>query len=211
MQLQYSKSIAKSCYGVVRNALRRPWNRVTISALLGILSIMPLSVSLASTQASSWYVGLQGGKGDLEDSNSPREWEPLLANARIGFFPINQLAIESRLGAGVREDSDMNVDLNVEHVMGIYAVAHAITFQDMFSLYLMGGVTQSEFETDNGSKSYMNTIGSAYGAGLDIYLHNNISVNLEYMMYLNEAKPSGASSDDTYDFPSVNAGISWHY
>ncbi|MCG5549386.1 outer membrane beta-barrel protein [Halorhodospira halochloris] len=173
-------------------------NAAAAGSLIALLAL-PFTASSAPTQAGSWYLGLQAGMAEFDQDGEDDEWEPWIATGRIGFFPTNQIAFETRLGTGLSDDEANNRDLDLEHLIGTYIVAHTLTYQNSFSLYFLGGLTQAEF--DDGPLSELEI---GFGAGLDIYLDNDLALNIEYMRYQNDA-------DGNYDFSSINAGVTWFH
>ncbi|MCG5531381.1 porin family protein [Halorhodospira halochloris] len=176
-------------------------NAAAAGSLIALLAL-PFTASSAPTMAGSWYMGLQAGMAEIDPDGPGDEWEPWIATGRIGFFPTNQIAFETRLGTGLSDDEANNEDLDLDHLIGTYIVAHALTYQNSFSLYFLGGLTQAEFDHDGDSRA--SELELAFGAGLDIYLDNDLALNIEYMRYQNDA-------DGNYDFSSINAGVTWFH
>lgn len=178
----------------------------SIAGAFCTLLVAPLTVSAAPTQAGSWYMGLQAGQAEIVSKASGYEWNPIIANGRVGFFPISQLAIETRLGGGVSDDKANGIDLGLDHLIGAYTVVHAITFQDMFSFYFLGGLNQHQFEKNASSWSSKpsSELELSYGGGLDIYVHNNLGINIEYISYQDD-------DEDGDTFSAINAGVTWFY
>ncbi|WP_201241750.1 outer membrane beta-barrel protein [Halorhodospira halophila] len=176
------------------------------ACLTAALLSAPLFAHAGPTSAGTWYTGLQGAWTEW-DPDWGSDYEFLMATGRVGFFPTNQVAIETRLGIGLTDDDDggNTDDFSVDHLLGVYGVGHLVTYQDRFSVYLIGGATSMTLEVDGDAGG--GALAPAFGAGFDVYLHGNAALNVEYMRYQHDAEFGGGGLDA--DLSAINVGVSW--
>lgn len=183
---------------------KRALRPLATAAAVAALLLTPVWAS-AAPSSGSWYTGLQAGWTNL-DFDRRDDVDFLMATARVGFFPVDQVAIETRFGVGVSDDDMDNVDYSVDHMLGLYAVGHVLNYRDAFSFYLIGGLTSATLEA-NGNQERTD-YAPAFGLGFDVYLHSSMALNLEYIRNQNGADPDGAGK---YDLSSMNVGLTWYH
>jgi len=174
------------------------------ACLTAALLSAPVFAHAGPTSAGSWYAGLQGAWTEW-DPNRDNDYDFLVATGRVGFFPANQVAIETRLGFGLTDDDDGgNTDYSVDHLLGVYGVGHLLTYRDRFSVYLIGGATSMTQERNGDPDA--GALAPAFGAGFDVYLQGNAALNVEYMRYQQGAEFGGSGDAD---LSAINVGVSW--
>lgn len=174
------------------------------ACLTASLLSAPVFAHAGPTSAGSWYTGLQGAWTEW-DVDGGGDYDFLMATGRVGFFPTNQVAIETRLGFGLTDDDDdWSNDFSVDHLLGVYGVGHLVTYQDRFSVYLIGGATSMTYELDGDAAG--GALAPAFGAGFDVYLHGNAALNVEYMRYQHDAE---FADEFDADLSAINVGVSW--
>lgn len=110
---------------------------------------------------------------------------------RAGVAFNDYFALEGHLGTG---GSDGPVDL--EYLAGGYAKGMLPISPD-FKLYGLLGATEVEFDGSDDSESDV-----SYGGGASYALMPNLSVDADYMRYLDESN---------YDFNAISLGATYHF
>jgi opacity protein-like surface antigen len=116
---------------------------------------------------------------------------------KIGFDIIDYLSIEARGGLGLKDD-DVDVDgvdreVKIDWYYGAYLIPKYRYNQAQ--IYGIAGFTKAEGEEVEESDF-------SYGAGLEWFFSENVSVNLEYTMLLDK---------DDYEVDSFNIGVNCHF
>ncbi len=129
------------------------------------------------------------------------EAEPTALIARYGQFLNNWFAIEGRIGFGLEDDSlevgSLDIDVKVEHIIGLYGVFHTGSIS-IASLYGIVGYTQIDLEgSAHGITIDENANGLSYGLGVNIG-----SLSIEYMDYI---------EDDYYDVTAISLGYIFRF
>lgn len=172
-------------------------NRLAIIAFLVGMFALPASAA----EPGDLYGGIQYAQVTYDEDDF-EELEPTALVGRIGRFMSSNIAIEGRLGIGL-EDDDIDVEvpffgtveaeLEVNNLIGVYAVFHSDTSKDVV-VYGVVGATRGELEVSLlGLSEDEDDSGLSYGAGL-----NFGKFNIEYMSYLDE---------DDYEATAISIGF----
>lgn len=167
----------------------------------GLLAIAVMTTLLAgpaqagSKSAGTLYAGgslalLGQSLGGVEGS-----FDTTALIGRAGYFPIDMVAVEARLGFGASDDSVTRIDINdasktdvgLGYLAGIYAVAHVPV--PIFSPYLVAGFSSVDIDStvtrmDETLSRSRSRVGFGYGAGLDFSFLPLVSLSVEYMDYV---------------------------
>jgi len=162
--------------------------------LVVTLAFLYSPISLAASEGNS-YGGFQYALVTYEEDGFD-DIEPTALVGRYGQFVSDNVAIEGRLGIGLQDDSidvlGVDVDLEIDHLLGVYGVFHATSNSDT-SVYGVLGFTQGELSVDVLGETFTDDdSGLSYGFGVNIQ-----SFNIEYMMYLDE---------DDYEVSAISLG-----
>ena len=155
--------------------------------LIGIVFLVGSPVYAAGQGTN--YAGVQYAVVTYDEEGID-DVEPTALVGRIGHFVNDNVAIEGRIGVGLQDDEvevdlgifgTVDVEVEVEHLFGIYAAIHSSSSSDI-SVYGIIGYTQGELEASAGGfDASEDDSGLSYGLGLNIY-----KFNIEYMSYLDE-------------------------
>ena len=164
------------------------------------LMIVALSVSPAfAASEGDTYGGLQYSQVTYDEDDFDKA-KPTALVGKLGQFVSESVAIEGRLGFGVSDDEidvdvgpfDVEVEIEVNYLVGIYGVLHSDT-EAKVTFYGLVGVTQVELEASAFGESFEeDDTGLSYGLGVNIG-----HFNLEYMSYLDE---------DDYSVTAISVG-----
>lgn len=149
--------------------------------------------------AGSIYFGIQYAVTDYTDDDYSRSFNPELLMARFGGYIIPNVSIEARLGFGVQDDtqfqpeygvSGLDVSMELESIMGLYATGR-VDLTESASVYGVLGVSCVEAtakapEFPIATSTNCET-GPSYGAGFNVDFAEKISLNIEYMKYLDKS------------------------
>ncbi|MCG5548610.1 outer membrane beta-barrel protein [Halorhodospira halochloris] len=158
------------------------------------------------------YGGLQISFVDVDYGwRSEEEASFTTALGRLGIHASERFAAEVRFGTGVTKDSvgyynaDDDVDLEIKYILGAYGLWHA-HLVDLFSVYGLLGVTRAEAEasTSGGSLSEEET-GFSSGFGAAFYFTDRVTINIEYISYIN------SSNSSTFDVDGLSGGLSMFF
>lgn len=166
-----------------------------------LLSLIALTIFFSSPSIAApvgdTYGGIQYSIVTYERDGSGNEAEPTAAIGRFGQFLTNQVAIEARFGIGLQDDElSNNFDLEIDQLMGVYAVFHA-SGDIRSTFYGVLGFTQAEFSTSGSSNIEGDESGLSYGIGANIN-----SFNIEFMSYLD---------DDDFDATALAFGYTTRF
>ncbi len=157
------------------------------------------SISFAASEGDT-YGGLQYALVTYDEDGFD-EAEPTALVGRYGQFVNDSVSIEGRIGFGLSDDSvdvgAFDIDIEVNHLFGIYGVFHANSNSDT-SVYGVLGFTQGELEgSAMGISVSEDDSGLSYGFGVNIK-----SFNIEYMSYIDE---------DDYDVTAISLGFATQF
>lgn len=127
---------------------------------------------------------------------------PTAIIGRLGYFVVDNFAVEGRLGFGVGDDSDFGVDFEIDSIAGLYGVGH-LPLGDVASVYAIAGFSRGEATVSDpwGSFSDDDT-GFSYGVGLQAKFAPTLSGHAEYMSYLNKSD---------YEITAIGLGLNYHF
>lgn len=123
---------------------------------------------------------------------------------RGGYFLTDFIAVEGRLGTGVDEDSisGSSADVELDQLMGVYAVGH-LPVNNALSFYGLLGLSYAEATVSNRFVSASDDDdGFSYGAGVQVNFTPQLSGQLEYVSYL---------SKSDYDLNAASLGLSYNF
>ena len=164
------------------------------------------------------YIGIQFSHFDLEESYRDLDrgysFSPTGVTGRLGYFIVDQLALELRHGRDVSDDRDTVAgdvaDGKVSRLTGAYAKGHLpfhLPFQPGWSVYGIVGYTEARSRVDvdregEGSRSATDADFS-YGLGLELSASARHGLSLEYMAY------TPSASDHDIRAVSLSATYGW--
>lgn len=172
---------------------------------LGVVFILSAVSFAAAAQPESGdsYIGGQYASVGYDEDGFP-EVEPSALVLRGGQFINDNFAIEGRFGFGLSDDSaatningyDVDVAIDIKRIFGVYGKGY-LPVNDVFGVYGVFGFTDAKLEATASNGSVSETVsqsdsGFSYGIGFDVFVKDSLSVNGEYMSYLDE---SGYTAD----------------
>ena len=174
-------------------------------AFVGVAALV--STPVTGSEAGSTYAGGQFALLDY-DVDGLSSFNPTGLVGRVGHFVVDYVAIEGRIGFGLGDDSitvqGIRVDGQLENLFGAYVVGH-LPIEGAFSPYGLLGFTSAKAklelpgfgvsETDTDS-------GFTWGLGVDIRVSQQVSVNGEYVRYLDERD---------YVFSALSFGVNFWF
>lgn len=163
-----------------------------------VLAVSALLISTKAALAQDYYLG--GSFAAIEYSESGLDDADLTSiYGRAGAKLNDYLSAEIRAGVGVGDDSVgfLGVDVNVEleNFFGAY-VRGGIPTGSIAYPYIIAGYTRGEVEASAlGFSESESESDISYGVGLDLNMNEQITLNIEYINYLdkNETEVSGFS------------------
>jgi len=169
---------------------------------LGILSLVLLGSGIFA-DSNNFYIGGQYHLSKYDESGlSAANLSGL--GLTFGKYIIKDVAIEGRYVTGLSGDSidfsGTKVDIDLDNIFSIFLKGD-LSITDEFKAYgLIGHSTgKIKFKTPvisiSGSDSSI-----SYGLGAQYAIKDDISIHIEYILYLNE---------DNYDYKGINFGIKY--
>lgn len=175
--------------------------------------ILMMSGSLLGTNAvaangDETYFGFQYAQVEEDDL----DLEPTAAVFRIGSMGDNGVGFEGRIGFGLSDDDvsetvpifgDISAELDIDTILGIYLVGQANT-GGAVSVYGIIGFTVVDYTIDVdlgilGSESDSDDESDlSYGFGANFDVSDKVSLNIEYMQYLDK---------DDIDASAISVGL----
>lgn len=127
---------------------------------------------------------------------------PGAIETKYGGFVSDNVAIEGRAGFGLTDDSVNGVDVEVDSILGIYAVYNFQPKGD-FNPYALIGYTRGELSASSsfGSDSESENDVS-FGLGADFSISDASAFNLEWIQYIDK---SGG------EVTGFSAGMVWKF
>jgi len=172
---------------------------------LGIAALV--STPAAGTEAGSTYAGGQFAMLDY-DVDGVSSFNPTGLIGRVGHFVADYVAIEGRVGFGLSDDSitvqGVRVTGELENLFGAYVVGH-LPIEGAFSPYGLLGFTSAKARLelpDFGISETDTDSGFTWGLGVDIRVNPQVSINGEYVRYLDESE---------YDFSALSFGVNFWF
>ena len=156
-----------------------------LSAFAASILLLPLAA-----QASNTYGGIQYAMGSYNQDNFG-EVNPTALIARFGSYVNNNVSIEGRLGIGLQDDSvnflGTNISIELDALLGVYGAAHASINQNS-DVYALIGFSRAEATVSAlGYSASSDDTGLSFGVGANLGVGNNVSLNIEYVQYLNKS------------------------
>ncbi len=170
-------------------------------SLIAATSLYMFSSALIAGGAGQSYMGIQYALGNYSEEGISQEADPSVLVGRYGTYLQNNFSIEGRLGIGIAGDtlvfSGIEVDVEVDYMVGIYALGH-MNIAKGSSVYGLIGFTQAELTASAFGLSATNDdSGVSFGVGANIG-----SFNIEYIQYLDESE---------YEFSALSFGYITHF
>ncbi|MGP9679593.1 porin family protein [Halomonas sp. AOP27-A1-41] len=173
------------------------------------IAVIATAVALASSSAlansaGSGYVGALASHYVFDVDGIRDDVNPTGLTIRGGYFLNDFVAIEGRIGTGLSDDSigGSGVDVELDQLMGVYAVGH-LPVNNVFSFYGLLGFSYAEATISNRFVSVSDDDdGFSYGAGVQLNFTPQISGQLEYVSYLNKSD---------YNLNAGSVGIAYHF
>lgn len=173
------------------------------------------AASFASNANGDMYWGANFASSELTSGAHSKDLSLNTVYSRIGKNFNKYFSLEGRIGFGVGDDEFSNQEIKPEenynyintttfnlklrNTYGLYLRA-GLPVNEFFYPYAILGLTQNKIETnkkhrvvhpyngidykfESNSKSITD---ASYGLGVDLKVHENISINLEYLNYLDK-------------------------
>lgn len=172
-------------------------------ALLSSAAAMT-AVTASANSAGSGYVGALASHYTFDVEGTSDDLNPTGLTVRGGYFLTDNVAVEGRLGTGLNDDtiSGTNVDIELDQLVGVYAVGH-LPVNEVFSFYGLVGFSYAEATLSApGASVSDDDDGFSYGAGVEVNFTPVVSAQLEYASYLNKSD---------YDLNAASIGISYKF
>lgn len=167
-----------------------------LSVTLMFLGIFFMSVINSNAADTKGYIGFNYMIIDYED-DFDNNANLGAGGIKIGFNIIDYLAIEARGGLGLKDDEvdvqGVDVDVKIDWYYGLYLLPKYRINQ--FQIYGIAGFTKAEGEEVEESDF-------SYGAGLEWFVSENVSLNVEYTMLFDKSD---------YEIDSFNIGVNCHF
>ena len=163
------------------------------------LMILAMTVSAAAaagpmpqalTQGKG-YIGANYTELTYDQDGMAKDPEPTVLVGRLGYFIIDQIAVEGRLGFGLSDDTiqvDTNgstkVEFEIDRLSGVYLLTH-LPISNGLSFYGLVGYTKAKI-TPRGYALSDTENGFSYGFGAELHSSDQFGLNIEYTQYLDE-------------------------
>ena len=135
---------------------------------------------------SELYLGLSYAQMDFSSDNSDEEATLDYVYGRFGAHFTRNVSGELRLGAGLDEDELSTGAVKNKILYGAY-IRDGIHIGDVFFPFLMIGYSGGEFEFSHAEGANKTTkSGFSYGLGADFNLLSWLTINTEYLVYMNK-------------------------
>jgi len=187
-----------------RRTLWRPTDSFWMKKLAAIpaLVICLLFGTTLHAETGEAYAGFQYASGSYSEAAS-QALNPTLLMGRLGKYINDWFSLEGRVGAGIEDDSlnfpGTDISLNIDSVIGVYGLGH-IDLNQVASVYGLLGVTRAEATVSSPGliPNSEDEAGLSFGVGADLDIGNRISMNIEYLQYLNKSN---------FDFSAIGVGF----
>jgi opacity protein-like surface antigen len=172
------------------------------SLALMILSTATLTSQplLADSTHGSRYVGGSIGFMDIDGGGS-EDASINTIEGRIGGYMNDYVAVETRLGVGLTDDTVNDVDFSLRYSLGAYVRAGFPVTEQVFP-YVILGFSRADFEAKAGGSTVTEAeTDSSYGIGIDVEVVN-LALTAEYLNMIdkNDTTFSGFSVGFTTKF-----------
>lgn len=145
------------------------------------------------------YFGGQVSSFNLDANGVGDSINPSAGIARIGIRSGEWVLFEGRIGTGIADDSEglrpNEVTADIGYLLGGYLIAKK-ELANTFSPYAALGATVVDIDTSPVNIGTENSL--SYGVGVDARVSEKISVNTEYMRYIDA---------DKYDLDAISVGV----
>lgn len=172
------------------------------------------SFSVMAKSFGEPYLGIQYAFAEYNEDGISKSFNPTSAILRLGGYVNSNFSIETRVGNGVNDDtqfltefgiSGLDATLELNRMAGLYAVGH-INIAKALSIYGVLGASRLNGITSVPSLVNVTSSGHnssySYGAGASIKIIKNVSIDVEYMMYLDK---------NTFDLSMLAAGVTIYF
>lgn len=169
--------------------------------LVSAIAATLISTPAFATSAGESYVGGQLSLTTYDEAGFS-DANPSVIMGRLGYFVVDNFAVEGRLGFGIADDSADGVDFEIDSVAGVYGVGH-LPLGNVASAYAVAGFSRVEATASVPGFSYSaDDTGFSYGVGIQAKFASALSGNVEYMSYLDK---SG------YELSAIGLGLNYHF
>lgn len=173
--------------------------------LITAIAATLVSTPVFATDAGEGYVGGQFSRATYEVSGVDDDVSPSAVIGRLGYFVVDNFAVEGRLGFGVGDDSAFGADFEIDSIAGLYGVGH-LPLGDVVSVYAIAGFSRGEATVSGrgvGGGSYSDDdTDFSYGVGLQAKFAPTLSGHVEYMSYLDKSD---------YEITAIGLGLNYHF
>ena len=156
-----------------------------LSAFAASVLLLPLT-----SNAENTYGGIQYAMGTYNEDGF-EEVKPTALIGRFGNYVNNSVSIEGRLGVGLQDDSidyfGIDISLELDTLIGVYGLAHANINQNSDVHALIGFSRAEATVSALGYSASSDDTGLSFGVGANLGTGNNVSLNIEYVQYLNKS------------------------
>jgi len=144
-----------------------------------------------------YYVGISVSQASFDskiNSGILRNGHPLGLIAKVGYNFNENIALETRIGTGIKKDTISGIDNELSLLVGAYVKPKISVVKglELFGLLGYGAIKQ---DVDNTS---VNSKGLSYGMGTSYSVGRNWNMTVDLVRY--ESKTIG--TNDTYNFGS---------
>jgi opacity protein-like surface antigen len=185
-------------------------NKILLSAVLALGATTAMAAGPYGERYSGYgnpefapYFGVSGGLLRYDEDGLDTIVPPVVF-ARIGFPIVPNLAIEGRIGTGTNSVDTHGYRVEVQSFGGGY-LKGSLPLSPVFSLYGVAGIGTIGLHRNFGDRSTQDT-GFSFGAGGDVLLQSNVSLNFEWTRF-----PSGNDLGYSYDNNLLSAGVTWRF
>lgn len=163
------------------------------------------STPVFATDAGEGYVGGQFSRTTYDETGIP-DASPSAIIGRLGYFVVDNFAVEGRLGTGIADDSvtvfGTTADLEIDSIAGIYGVGH-LPLGDIASVYAVAGFSRGEATVSvPGFSDSGDDTDFSYGVGFQAKFSPTLSGHVEYMSYLDKSD---------YEITAIGLGLNYHF
>src|SRR5690554_6611643 len=106
--------------------------------IAGIAAIA-LSGAAAADKTGTTFVGGQLSQVTYDESGIDSDAKPTMGILRAGHFVTDHFSLEGRAGITLSDDEVHGVDLEVDHLIGVYGAAHMPFGHAPLSGYIIAG------------------------------------------------------------------------